>query len=455
MLFGIAHGRYSDFREARFDLGNMVQAVWSTTQGRVLEISEGSSGEQMTRLGAHVDPLLTAIAPLWMLAPSPLTLVAVQIAAVSLGALPVFWLGRRHLGSERAAALLAFAYLAYPWIAWTAVDPFHPVTIGIPLLLFCIWFLDGDRLIPFGLCAVLAASTGELMGAFVAGLGVWYAFGRGRRLAGAAIAVAGVGWTLIALYVVVPAFSGEASVFYGFYEHVGRSPFGIVKTAVTDPGAILGAVVGSRDVLYVVLLAVPLGGLFVLSPGLSALALPQLAANLLADWPSTTDPHAHYVAGILPFLFAATAIGLARLTPEGRLRGAVLVLTLSTASTIVAGPWPGAIGGMPTWYRPKPPQSHIAALRHAVSLVPDGAPVASTNRVGSHLSAREFYYSVPVVRSAEWIVVDSTDTWIPAAAGGFDDPRRLEAFVQRIEGSPLWRPVFVENDVQVFRRVAP
>ncbi len=178
VLFGIAYDRYHEFREGRFDLGNMVQAVWSTTQGRVLEISEGSTGEQMTRLGAHVDPFLVLLAPVWMVWSSPLALALAQILVVSLGALPVFWLGRRHLGSETAAGLLALGYLAYPWTATSAIGAIHPVTFAIPLLLFCVWFLDTDRLLPFALFAVLAMSTGELMGLPVAALGVWYALAR-------------------------------------------------------------------------------------------------------------------------------------------------------------------------------------------------------------------------------------------------------------------------------------
>lgn len=98
-----------------------VQAVWSTTEGRPLEITLGT-GEQASRLAAHVDPILVLLAPLWIVAPTPLTLAAVQIAACALGALPVFWLGQRHLGSEKAAALIALTYLAYPWLAWTTLD---------------------------------------------------------------------------------------------------------------------------------------------------------------------------------------------------------------------------------------------------------------------------------------------------------------------------------------------
>ena len=99
----------------------MVQAVWSTAHGRPLENTtaraasrssdSGDTSIRSSRARAAVGRLAVAADP-----------GAVQIAAVALGALPVFWLGRRHLGSERTAALLALAYLAYPWITcrrWT------------------------------------------------------------------------------------------------------------------------------------------------------------------------------------------------------------------------------------------------------------------------------------------------------------------------------------------------
>ena len=148
VLFVVARSSFVNFREGRFDLGNMVQAVWSTTQGRPLEITQSSTGEQMVRLGGHVDPFLALLAPLWVVWPSPLALALAQIVVVSLGALPVFWLGRRHIGSKPAAGLLALGYLAYPWTATSAAAPIHPVTFAITALLFCIWFLDTDRLSP-------------------------------------------------------------------------------------------------------------------------------------------------------------------------------------------------------------------------------------------------------------------------------------------------------------------
>jgi uncharacterized membrane protein len=453
-LLWIVRDRHADFRYARFDLGNMVQAVWNTAHGRPLE-NTNVAGEQVSRLGSHVDPILALLAPLWMIAPSPLLLASVQVLAIAAGAIPVFWLARRHSGSEKAAALVVLVYLAYPWIAWAAVDAFHPVALAVPLLLFCIWFLDTDRVGAFAACAVLTAATGELMGLLVAALGVWYALGRGQRRAGSVIAAAGAAWVVFSVYVVVPAFSGGPSVYYAAFGHVGGSPTDVLRTTVTDPLAILSAMTGSEDLLYLFLLSAPLAGGFLLAPGLAACALPQLAFNLLAVPGGNTDPHEHYISGILPFAIGALAVGLGRLSPPRRARGAGLALALSIAATAALGPWPGTLLGSSRWDPLTITDEHVRVLERAVELVPDDAPVSATNRVGSHLSARRFFYSVPVIRRAEWIVLESADAWIPRAVGGYGDRPRLEAFQLRIERSRQWAKVFEQDGVFVFRKAWP
>ena len=133
----------------------------------------------------------------------------------------------------------------------SAASAIHPVTFAVPLFLYCVWFLDTKRLLPFGLCAVLAMSTGELMGVPIAGLGVWYALARGRRVAGGVIAAAGLAWTVVAVYVVVPtAQGGDSSRYYSFYDEVGGSPQGVVEMLFTDPGAVLGAALEVPDIAY-------------------------------------------------------------------------------------------------------------------------------------------------------------------------------------------------------------
>src|SRR4051812_23473803 len=81
VLFAVAAVlHYEVFEMARFDLGNMVQAIWNTLHGHVLETT--LDGHQHNRLGYHVDPFLVLLAPLAWLSSMPQILLALQAIAV-------------------------------------------------------------------------------------------------------------------------------------------------------------------------------------------------------------------------------------------------------------------------------------------------------------------------------------------------------------------------------------
>src|SRR6185312_1236267 len=189
----------------------------NTAHGHFLQMTSGD-GVQISRLAAHFDPILAAFVPLWWIWPNPEMLLVVQAIAVALGALPVFWLARKHLGSDRAGLGFALVYLLYPATEWLTLNEFHPVALACPLLLFAFWYLDEDRLLPFAVLAAVATTTKEEVGLVVAGLGVWYAIRR-RAQAGAVIAGAGLLVSAIAIAVVIPHFNaGAESAFYGRYD---------------------------------------------------------------------------------------------------------------------------------------------------------------------------------------------------------------------------------------------
>lgn len=431
------------FETGRFDLGNMVQAVWSTAHGRPLEVTE-LGGDQITRLGAHVDPMLVAFAPLWWLWPSPTMLLVLQAVVVALGALPIFWLGRKHLESDWAGALCGLAYLAYPAVQWLALDEFHPVALACPLLAFAFWYLDEDRLwmfLPFG---VLAALTKEEVPLVIGALGIWYAIAKRRWIEGAVIAVVGTAATAISLGVVMPHFrEGAEPAFYGRYDAVGGSPGGLAETAFTDPFAVLGAVTEGRDLLYIAELAFPLVGLFLLAPlGLVA-ALPELLANLLSSVSTQTSIRFHYTAPIAPFLIAGAVLGAARFARPREAAGALLAASLVGA--IVIGPLgAGELG-------PDRRSAHDRLAAEALTLIPPEASVSSTNGLGAHLSERRRIHSFPVVRDAEWIAVDlERASYLDRRS----DPSTTAVPLARLLRSGSWRTVFEKDGIFVLKRVA-
>ena len=446
--------RHDAFLSRRFDLGNMTQAVWSTAHGRPLEITE-SAGEQMSRLGSHVDPLLVLFAPLWWIWPSPTMLTTVQALALASGALPVYWLARKHVGDERAAWSLAVAYLLYPAVQWSALNDFHPVTFAIPLLVFMVWYLDEDRLLAAAVVGVLAASSKEDVPLVIAGIGVWYALRRGRPVVGATIAALGVLWTGVAVWVVVPHFSGGPSPFYDRFASVGGSPRGIVDTFLHDPLRLWDAATTGTDLRYLVLLLLPLLGLWALEPVLALAALPVLALNLLSDFWSMNRIDYQYVSAIVPCLFAAAAIGAGKL---GRRRavvaatGVLVAVGLASLSGPLASIGTYGEGSRPPDMKLEPARAaKLTAIRRAIELVPSTAPVTASNRIGAHLSDRRRIFVFPTRAQAEWVVVDTADPWL-VIAGEEASPELFQTRLADLRRDPDWRMVFDEQGVLVFRR---
>jgi hypothetical protein len=207
----------------------------------------------------------------------------------------------------------------------------------------------------------------------------------------------------------------------------------------------------------VLALALPVAGLFVLAPGLALAAVPQLAANGLAGPSAMTDPRQHYTAALIPILVAATVVGMGRLSTRGQALAAKAILVLCLVLSAAVGAWPGVPGKTAEWDAVQFTSAHVDALRAAVALVPDDAAVSSTNKAGSHLSARRYYYSVPVLERAQWIVLDTQDPFVatPVFPVLARSPRTLAAFTRRIERDPQWHEVFAREGVRVFRKAPP
>jgi len=415
VLFGaLAVLRHRAFGSGRFDLGNMTQAVWSTANGDFLSVTD-VHGDQISRLGSHFDPILALLAPLWWVWPSPELLLVVQAGAVAAGALPVFWLARAHLDSERAAAALALAYLLYPPVQWLTASDFHPVSLATSLLLFAWWFLDERQLLPFALFAAAALATKEHVGLTIAAMGVWYGIRYREPRTGAVIAIAAGSVALLATLVVVPHFApAGVSAFESRY----------------DAPALDG-----RDLSYLAALFLPLGLLPLAAPLALLPALPELGLNLLSSTITQTSVKTHYAATAVPALLAATVYGVARI---GDRAGYVAALA-ALAGAIALGP----VGRIDIDAGP-----HDAAARRALAVVPEGAPVSATNALGAHLSDRRRIFSFPILRDAKWVAVDSTRlTYLDSLR-----PGRARPALAALRRDPDWRLVFAEDGILVFRK---
>lgn len=407
--------RHRAFWTARFDLGNMVQAVWSAANGGLLVSTDGY-GEQLSRLGGHVDPILALFAPLWWVWPSPHMLLVVQALVVATAAIPAYLLACRWIGRPGIAVAFAATPLLVPATQWATLFDFHPVTLALPFLLWAIWAAAAHHNVLFVVMIVLACSTKEHVGLAVMFLGIWMTFSLGRRRAGPVTALGGLLWSVIAVAVVIPAFApeGGTSIAEDRYGALGSSPGGLLRSILTDPVLVAETIMTRDRMWFVLALLVPLAGLSLLSPLLALGALPELALNLLSSRPEQHSIEYHYGAVMVPFLVAAAIDGYGRLLRRHPRVFARRVCPVAIAGVAVASGW--YWGPLPFWQH-VPGGSVVraeqfslpsdrAVLREAIAVIPDDAVVSAGNRLGAHLSARRRILTFPLVDDAEWVIVD-------------------------------------------------
>jgi len=462
VIGGLSSYKHETYGSSRFDLGNMDQAVWNSSQGRILEATD-ETGELTSRLRNHADLILLAFVPFYWISPSPHWLLAAQAAVVGLGALPFFWLARRFLGGREApAALLAVAYLLDPGLQTANLFDFHAQTMAGTFLLFAFHYLLERRLLPFVVFAALAALTKEGIVLIVAMMGLYALFVLRRPRWGTPVFLLGTAYFLFTMLVLIPAFNtGSQSVLVeGRYEAFGGSLGGVVRTALTDPVFVVRYMLTPAKLWYLVGLADSTAFLGLLAPTVLVLPASELAVNLLSDRPQMTETGFHYSAPIVPFVYLAAAAGLANLIrilryawrrsrPGERPRSfAVLPIAIALGILALTAEMNHLSGELPR-AADAPPPDHRRALDGALGTIPKGATVSATNHIGAHLAHRRYLYTFPLVEDAEYVVVDE-------AAGDYDtyvSPLRSLASVSRLRDGGDYRVVYSENGVTVFERV--
>ena len=241
ILFAVVYAllswlKYRAYMDARYDLGNMVQAVYNTAHGHFLEITTGDlKPRQMSRLGSHVDPILALFALPWLVWPSPVMLLAAQAAIVATGAWPAYRLGTRATRDPSAGALLAGAYLLYPALGFLVLNEFHPVALATPLLLWAFLYMDEDRWVRAAIFLVLAAACKETVPLVIAFMGAYFAL-RKRSLWPLAVTLLGIAWFAVAVWGVIPHYNGDQSTFISRYGDYGDGAGAVAKNALLHPG---------------------------------------------------------------------------------------------------------------------------------------------------------------------------------------------------------------------------
>jgi uncharacterized membrane protein len=465
---GFSHltiANHRSFNTGRADLGIYVSIFRHSSRGHFLGCSLCGDGVHYT--GGHFDPILVLLSPLYLLYPFAETLLVLQSVWLALGAIPVYLLGRLHLGHRGASLALAAAYLLYPALHGVNGFDFHSLALGIPLILWLVYFLEGGRARAYTVVLILLLLVREDMPLALAGVGVYAVFSRlphGPRFGWVTLIVATVSFLLIKGVVMgrpdplntVGGASGYSHYFTGLAPP-GTSTRGLIGTLLSDPVFVLSTVLVPVKMTYVAQLLAPLLLIPVLGHGKVMLSY-GAALTMLATRAHVASIHFHYSATLVPFLFVLTISGLARIRELGGAtfaRKGVPALALGIFVTTLLCSWKfGALvpnrsfrGGFRSLERQVLPSNaeRAAWLRELSRELPKEARVAANSHLVTHLGSTLYTFMLPRRFDADYVVLGPLGS----------RHRALQAEIEKEIHAGYLEPFKQADRVRVFRTKYP
>jgi len=424
---GFAFYRHYSFNSGGYDLAIQDQIVWNTAQGRPF----ASSIEVRNYLGDHVQPYLALLSLFYVAVPSPYVLLIVQTMVLALGAWPLYRLVWRKFHSPTIGLAFAFCYLAYPPLGFINRFDFHGEVIAIPLLIAAYERFDAKDLKGAAMCMGLALFAKEDTGLSVAALGLLIAFCYKRWRFGLAWTAIGTTYSLVALFLVIPAFRGGPSDTLARYQWLGNTPLEMVTTLVSRPGFVLQTIVEAGRITTSMQMLAPFAFLPLL--GLPALlpAIPALSYNYLSQSFCQATIYCHYMVPVIPFMTLAGLWGLESLTTGvgARILGWIYPGQAQSARGIGIGLSLMLLATLASWTYENPItdntvvpgatffQANHAAILEGLMHIPQDAYLVTTNAYAPHLShrrqARVLMYNQTFDPNAEAIFLNLRDSrWL-------------------------------------------
>lgn len=426
LVFGkLAFDQHAAMRTHQADLGQIDQAIWNSSRGRLLEFTKDE--RQSIRLTDHVEPIFVLISPLFWLWDDVRALLLLQTVFVAAGAWPLYALTRRKSSPNLALALAAAWFLAPPLQSALLTD-FHAIPLAVPFILWAFWAVEARRWGQFAVAALLLTAVKEEAALLAAGLGLWALWVAGRRrlraedggraekgwVVGPILALVALAWFLLATFVIVPAYAAgvygvDASIYFHRYGALGDSLTDILKSLILRPGLIADILLEPARLRYLLSLLAAFGFLGLAGLDAIVLCLPLLLANLLSAYPAQYYGEFHYTAPLLPYFAVAAAYGSGRLL-KLRLPNRLLILWLLAWAVGLYGlAGRGPLGGR---YDPATITAHHRLLNRFTQQIPAHAAVSATAAVHPHISHRRFAYPFPngvqAPGQADWALIDVT-----------------------------------------------
>lgn len=402
--------KHDAFQTRTYDFARFAQAIWNVWHGDPLYTSISKNNI----LGNHFSPILVLYAPLLLIWPDERILLIAQVVVMAAAGLILAKIVQdKH---PALAPLFLLAFYLNPYVHEVTLFEFRrtvPAAFFIALAAYALYKKRYGLLI-FALFMTLL--TQEDMGLLVSAFGVYLLLFERKWKIGLPLLVGGAAWTLLTSFWIIPAIGrpGNEAKLYPqlfYFDYLGSNYEEITATLLGDPFILLRRILQIEHLAALFRFFLPLGIVLpLLSPALLITILPTLAYLLLSNDPDMYLLEKWYTAPILPIVFAAIAIGLARLSARRANLVIAWLLVCTVIGFFVSSPAPGGGRYIPDMFTITEHDRVALALMEAV---PPEASVAAQPLLLPHLAFRKQAYHYPwptemALEEVDYFVLDRT-----------------------------------------------
>ncbi len=393
---------YKNYRTPCFDFGLFSQMFYYMKEtGECLTTCERDG--LLSHFAVHFSPVFYLLLPVYMLAPSPCTLLIAQGVIVASGVVPLTLLCKHLKLSNTAAVLFAGCYLLYPSFLGGCFWYLHENCFLAPFILWSFYFSEKKRLLPTLFFALLTLLVKEDAAVYVAVIALYFIVSQKNKKRYFAVLILSVAYFITVTKLMSIYGEGIMSGRYDNYIYDNGGLFTVMKAAIQNPIYAIQQIFTQEKLIFILQMLVPLAFLPVVpkSPARLILLIPFILVNLITNYPYQYDVRFQYAFGSGAILFCLAAVNYADL---GEKRGKVLLCAVLSSVIIFAGGY-GEKAFYFENYRNDTEQRQV--IDEALSLIPDDASVSASTFLLANLSQREEIYELETTRhQASYVVLD-------------------------------------------------
>ena len=395
--------RYLSFNNENESFTAVIQ-MFSNMKSDFVAYTSLDSGNNMAYFLTDFSPVYYLFLPFYMIIPSPITLLVLQILTIISGMIPTYLICKHYNLSKSATSAFAVVYALYPAFACGCYTDLHESCFFVPLILWVFYFIEKDNLKMIALMCTLLLLVHEDSVIYVSAIGIYLMLSGKKYAKGTVVLLTGVVYYIV--MVVLMNRLGDYEISRGFSNYIVNGEgtlLDVIRNFIVNPAYVVQECFSMNKLQFILFMFLPVGFMPVCSKKISkfVLFIPMVLINLAPSFSEKFSVFYEYAFGIAAILIYLSISNYAEMEEKTK----KYLCAVAICASVVFLPT-GTLSKMQYVMDYSGNHKEYQKLYEAFEDIPDDASVVASPCFASHLANRKVIYEYPSNKIANVVVLD-------------------------------------------------